>query len=145
MTYKIQMHAGAPPFVVSMEPARVPAASVPPCRPATAAPGMLVLYGDGHLGRVLGRIEAPAENRGWLLVLQLGSTADFACLRSVEPARVRACGPNPSRFTRWFFQPHLPAPDLVAHLADQGALSEVWIDLLTPRPAAAPARRRPAK
>src|SRR5580700_848011 len=105
---------------------------LPPASCLAAAPwrrrGCWSLYGDRHLGRVLGRIEAPAEHRGWLLVLQLGSTADFACLRWVDPASVRECRPNPRRFARWFFQPSLPAPDLVAHLAVQGYLSECWID-----------------
>jgi len=109
-----------------------------------AKPGMLVIYDDRHVGRVLGRIEAPAENRGWLLVLQLGSTADFACLRTVNPATVHECRPNPSRFARWFFQPRLPLPDLVTHLASQGALSEAWIDSPL-RPGATPASHRPAE
>jgi hypothetical protein len=128
MIYEILLRSGAPPLIVSMKRVRVPAASVPPGRPAMATPGMLVSYDDRHVGRVLGRIEAPTENQGWLFVLQLGSTADFACLRSVDPATVHQCRPNPSRFARWFFQSRLPAPDLVAHLATQGALSEAWID-----------------
>jgi hypothetical protein len=113
MTYEILLRSGAPPLIVSMKRVRVPAASVPPGRPAMATPGMLVIYYDRHVGRVLGRIEAPAENRGWLFVLQLGGTADFACLRSVgdrprmqaepkplrslvlpgAPPRARSCGP----------------------------------------------------
>ena len=145
MTYEISLSSGAPSFLVSRRRVRVPAASVAPGRRALAAPGMLVVYGDLHLGRVLGRIEAPAELRGWLLVLQLSSPADFAYLRWIEPASVRECRPNPSRFARWFFQPSLPAPDLVAHLAEQGSLSEPWIDRLTWRPGAAPVRHRPAE
>jgi hypothetical protein len=145
MTYEILLRSGARMFTVSRRGVRVPAASVPTACRALAAPGMLLVYGDRHLGRVLGRIEAPAESRGWLLVLQLGSTADFACLRSVDPATVHECRPNPARFARWFFQPHLPAPDLVAHLATQGALTEAAIDPPTLRPAATPARHRPAE
>ena len=145
MICKIQLRSGEPPFTVSLQPVRVPAASVPPCSRAMAAPGMLLTYGDGHFGRVLGRIEAPAEHRGWLLVLQLSSTADFAYLRWIDPESVRECRPNPSRFARWFFQPHLPTPDLVAHLADQARLSEAWIEPPALPPGAAPARRRPAK
>jgi len=145
MIYEILLRSGERPFTVSLKRVRVPAASVPPACRALAAPGMLVIYGDRHLGRVLGRIEAPAEIRGRLLVLQLGSTADFACLRSVDPASVRECRPNPSRFARWFFQPHLPAPDLVAHLAAQARLSDAWIDPPVLRPGAAPAKHRPAE
>jgi hypothetical protein len=144
MIFKILPPSGEQAFTVSMKKTRVPLASVPPARPALAAPGMLVTYGDGHLGRVLGRIEAPAELRGWLLVLQLSSTADFAYLRWIEPASVRECRRNPSRFARWFFQPHLPTPDLVAHLADQARLSEAWIDPPALPRGAAPAKRRPA-
>jgi hypothetical protein len=144
MICTIALRSDAPPFTVSTRRVRVPAASVSACRRALAAPGMLVVYGDRHLGRVLGRIEAPAEHRGWLLVLQLGSTADFACLRTVDPATVHECRPNPTRFARWFFQPSLPSPDVVAHLAGQGYLSESWIDRLTWKPGASLAGHRPA-
>jgi hypothetical protein len=145
MIYKIQERSGTPPLTVSTQRVRVPAASVPAGCRAYAAPGMLVVYGDCHLGRVLGRIEAPAEDRGALLVLQLGSTADFAYLRRVDPADVLECRPNPRRFARWFFQTRLLAPDVVAQLAARGTLSERFIAELTLPPCAAPAKHSPAE
>ncbi len=144
MIYSIPERSGTRPFVMSTRRVRVPAASVPSRSRAVAAPGMLVVYGDHHLGRVLGRLESPAASRGWLVVLQLGSTADFACLRWVDPASVVQCRPNPGRFASWFFQASLPTPDALAHLAARGSLSERGMAELPSGPATAPGRQPPA-
>ena len=144
MIYRIPERSGTRPFVMSTRRVRVPAASVPSGSRAVAAPGMLVVYGDHQLGRVLGRLESPAASRGWLVVLQLGSTADFACLRWVDPVSVVQCRPNPGRFAGWFFQASLPAPDLLAHLAAQGSLNERGIAESPSEPGPAPGRQPPA-
>lgn len=145
MIYRTPERSGTRPFVMSTRPVRVPPASVPFGSRAVAAPGMLVVYGDHHLRRVLGRLESPAASRCWLVVLQLGSTADFACLRWVDPTSVLQCRPNPGRFARWFFQASLPAPDVLAHLAAQGSLSEHGIAESPSGPGAAPGREQPAE
>jgi hypothetical protein len=90
---------------------------------------------ERHIGRVLGRVDAPGDGPAvppveeWLAVLTLNDTASSACIRWIHPLLVYECRSASTALAAFFFQPTESLPSLPAiHKLDAlGSLSESYI------------------
>lgn len=107
----------------------------------TVKPGWWVQYRESYVdgtsgtrvGRVLGRVDAPASGDipaivGHVSVLALSDLLTYGYIRWIAPEDIlEATAQPPARLLAWITGP-LPTPDLVHRLADYGTVSEEYID-----------------
>lgn len=149
MNYDIRVESFRP-FTVSEKQVHCPNASTLGYGQYIARPGNWITFtphpdlgetpsvdrGVVRIGRVLGRIEAPADAEGWLYVLTLGTDACHLYPLWVKPEWVSTVQDQdrlPAALLAWFTQPQLPNPKIVAQLANYGSLSVSYIDKVADR------------
>ena len=104
-----------------------------------ASPGDVVAWRyDGesdrtHFGRVMGRVDCPADGpgcpavKGWLCVLKMNDTCTHCYPVWVDPKHVTEVRNAPKALPTWFFADKLPAIADVLRMSAYGSLSEEYI------------------